>query len=240
LIVLTGIVTCAFANLASPLNNLPLPANISLTGAIDYCGGACSADTTCCLLSAGWGCCPTPNGVCCYDKAFCCKKGETCSETGCIPAVLPPKSCPGLGATGAAKNCKQTDTCCLQKLSTAAQDVRDAICCPFTNGVCCDVVVPLEVTNTGGLGGCCPAGSSCPPPADPKIGLAMSGGCLYDACATLGVPCDADWTCCGAAAGPPPTHACCPKGTTCVATGGCKPVTLGVDSFIGMIRAGEH
>uniref|UniRef100_A0A8C2W811 Granulin a n=1 Tax=Cyclopterus lumpus TaxID=8103 RepID=A0A8C2W811_CYCLU len=43
----------------------------------------CPDGNTCCRTSASsWGCCPTPNAVCCSDMQHCCPAGYTCSETG--------------------------------------------------------------------------------------------------------------------------------------------------------------
>ncbi|XP_040046250.2 granulin a [Gasterosteus aculeatus] len=43
----------------------------------------CPDGQTCCRTSATtWGCCPTPNAVCCSDMQHCCPEGHTCTETG--------------------------------------------------------------------------------------------------------------------------------------------------------------
>ncbi|CAI5676309.1 unnamed protein product [Oreochromis niloticus] len=46
----------------------------------------CGHDETCCRTSAtSWGCCPSPNAVCCSDMKHCCPTGYTCTKEGsCI------------------------------------------------------------------------------------------------------------------------------------------------------------
>ncbi|XP_012707382.2 granulin a isoform X2 [Fundulus heteroclitus] len=42
-------------------------------------------DTCCKTSSTTWGCCPSPNAVCCSDMKHCCPTGYTCTEEGsCI------------------------------------------------------------------------------------------------------------------------------------------------------------
>ncbi|XP_036943926.1 granulin a [Acanthopagrus latus] len=44
---------------------------------------SCPDGETCCRLSATtWGCCPSPNAVCCSDMIHCCPTGYTCTQTG--------------------------------------------------------------------------------------------------------------------------------------------------------------
>ncbi|XP_023269731.1 granulins-like [Seriola lalandi dorsalis] len=47
---------------------------------------SCKDGETCCKTSATtWGCCPSPNAVCCSDMMHCCPTGYTCTEAGaCI------------------------------------------------------------------------------------------------------------------------------------------------------------
>lgn len=47
---------------------------------------SCPDGQTCCRTSAtSWGCCPSPNAVCCSDMLHCCPTGYTCTDTGdCI------------------------------------------------------------------------------------------------------------------------------------------------------------
>ncbi|XP_030590985.1 granulin a isoform X2 [Archocentrus centrarchus] len=47
---------------------------------------SCADDETCCRTSAtSWGCCPSPNAVCCSDMKHCCPTGYTCTDEGsCI------------------------------------------------------------------------------------------------------------------------------------------------------------
>ncbi|XP_063760511.1 granulin a isoform X2 [Eleginops maclovinus] len=44
---------------------------------------SCPDGETCCRTSATeWGCCPSPNAVCCSDMKHCCPSGYTCTDTG--------------------------------------------------------------------------------------------------------------------------------------------------------------
>ncbi|XP_041824151.1 granulin a isoform X2 [Melanotaenia boesemani] len=44
---------------------------------------SCKDDETCCRTSSTtWGCCPSPNAVCCSDMKHCCPTGYTCTEAG--------------------------------------------------------------------------------------------------------------------------------------------------------------
>ncbi|KAK9534615.1 hypothetical protein VZT92_007048 [Zoarces viviparus] len=49
----------------------------------------CPDETTCCRTSAtSWGCCPSPNAVCCSDMQHCCPTGYTCTATGdCVKST---------------------------------------------------------------------------------------------------------------------------------------------------------
>ncbi|KAL0993328.1 hypothetical protein UPYG_G00106180 [Umbra pygmaea] len=49
------------------------------------CGGSfvCKEGETCCKVSSTtWGCCPSPNAVCCNDMKHCCPAGYICGEGG--------------------------------------------------------------------------------------------------------------------------------------------------------------
>uniref|UniRef100_A0A665TPF0 Granulins domain-containing protein n=1 Tax=Echeneis naucrates TaxID=173247 RepID=A0A665TPF0_ECHNA len=50
---------------------------------------SCKDEETCCRMSATkWGCCPSPNAVCCSDMQHCCPTGYTCTEGGaCIQST---------------------------------------------------------------------------------------------------------------------------------------------------------
>ncbi|XP_072224916.1 granulin a isoform X2 [Leuresthes tenuis] len=44
---------------------------------------SCSDDETCCKTSdTTWGCCPSPNAVCCSDMKHCCPTGYSCTDAG--------------------------------------------------------------------------------------------------------------------------------------------------------------
>uniref|UniRef100_A0A672FEZ9 Progranulin-like n=1 Tax=Salarias fasciatus TaxID=181472 RepID=A0A672FEZ9_SALFA len=49
----------------------------------------CPDGQTCCRISAtSWGCCPSPQAVCCSDMLHCCPNGYTCTEAGqCIQSA---------------------------------------------------------------------------------------------------------------------------------------------------------
>mmetsp|Transcript_52146 Transcript_52146/g.86705 ORF Transcript_52146/g.86705 Transcript_52146/m.86705 type:complete len:195 (+) Transcript_52146:54-638(+) len=53
----------------------------------------CPALTTCCEIGTPgkYGCCPSPEAVCCPDHQHCCPKGTKCDEksTGCSAAWAP-------------------------------------------------------------------------------------------------------------------------------------------------------
>ena len=54
----------------------------------------CPDGSTCCKQPSGdWGCCPSPNAVCCSDGEHCCPSGYKCSVNECViessPSVLP-------------------------------------------------------------------------------------------------------------------------------------------------------
>uniref|UniRef100_A0A3P8TVE3 Granulin a n=1 Tax=Amphiprion percula TaxID=161767 RepID=A0A3P8TVE3_AMPPE len=50
----------------------------------------CKDGQTCCRMSTTtWGCCPSPNAVCCSDMRHCCPTGSFCTEEGsCIQDPL--------------------------------------------------------------------------------------------------------------------------------------------------------
>ncbi|XP_015248492.1 PREDICTED: granulins-like isoform X1 [Cyprinodon variegatus] len=44
---------------------------------------SCPDNETCCRTSSTtWGCCPSPNAVCCSDMKHCCPQGSTCTDEG--------------------------------------------------------------------------------------------------------------------------------------------------------------
>ncbi|TDH03325.1 hypothetical protein EPR50_G00161570 [Perca flavescens] len=53
---------------------------------------SCPDKETCCRTSpTTWGCCPSPNAVCCADTKHCCPKGYTCTDSGdCTKDTLLP------------------------------------------------------------------------------------------------------------------------------------------------------
>ena len=104
----------------------------------------CPDNETCCKLKSGeYGCCPSPDAVCCSDGEHCCPHGYTCdlSAEKCVKdkkvlalkTVLSKKSrsvvkkvvCPD-----GQSECPDGNTCC--KLSSGQWG-----CCPLPNAVCC-------------------------------------------------------------------------------------------------------
>ncbi|XP_028268541.1 granulin a [Parambassis ranga] len=72
-----------------PLTPVYLPANTPLHSPSNHrdipCDSqtSCQDDETCCKTSATtWGCCPSPNAVCCSDMKHCCPTGFTCTDVG--------------------------------------------------------------------------------------------------------------------------------------------------------------
>ncbi|KAL3832722.1 hypothetical protein ACJMK2_024339 [Sinanodonta woodiana] len=51
---------------------------------------SCPGTETCCPSSTetGWGCCPSPNAVCCIDRLHCCPNGFVCSGLECATATV--------------------------------------------------------------------------------------------------------------------------------------------------------
>ena len=46
-------------------------------------GKSCPDKDTCCRTKNGYGCCPSPNAVCCSDMIHCCPEGTTCNDGHC-------------------------------------------------------------------------------------------------------------------------------------------------------------
>ncbi|KAG6920928.1 granulin precursor, partial [Chelydra serpentina] len=118
---------------------------------------SCPDGNTCCRLPTGaWGCCPSPQAVCCQDHIHCCPTGYTCDPSGsCLPALLSVPWAPKAPAhvLGAAQirgvkcnqtvSCEDGQTCCKSKMDTWA-------CCHLPNAVCCEDHQH-----------CCPGGYTC-------------------------------------------------------------------------------
>uniref|UniRef100_A0A4Q8K3E5 U94-Liphistoxin-Lth1a_1 n=1 Tax=Liphistius thaleban TaxID=1905330 RepID=A0A4Q8K3E5_9ARAC len=126
----------------------------------------CPDKTTCCQLPNGdYGCCPSPNAVCCSDHIHCCPENTTCDVRAgmCIQSsnekaqlllfkiMTVPLStfshkalavnsvvCPG-----GQSQCPDGSTCC--ELQSGAWG-----CCPLPNAVCCKDHLH-----------CCPQGTEC-------------------------------------------------------------------------------
>ena len=130
-------------------------------------GGICRDYTTCCRTTTGYGCCPHPNAVCCWDRLHCCREGYLCdlTEGVCVPdigvtkmdsnmiRVVPSKrffakldsggpSLKNVVCPDQQSECPDGDTCCPHGGQYG--------CCPLPNAECC----------TDGVH-CCPSGSTC-------------------------------------------------------------------------------
>ncbi|KAF6027550.1 GRN [Bugula neritina] len=116
---------------------------------------SCNVDYTCCKMESGeWGCCPTPNAVCCEDHLHCCPDGWVC-QSGSGECAKGLSTIPWLNKESAIVKAEQVEavqcdsthycpsgnTCC--KLSSGQWG-----CCPVLNAVCCSDHVH-----------CCPSGT---------------------------------------------------------------------------------
>ena len=209
----------------------------------------CPDGSTCCpLVTAGYGCCPTPEAVCCSDKIHCCPhqyycdpNSDKCSRGNSIipkftklPA-LPPLSqvlCPDDST-----ECNLNHTCC--EISSNVWD-----CCPLPKAVCCD----------GGY--CCSEGYTCDTrnmtckkengsiPIQNHVGMKILPGiehnivnnligASFNVCPDTKSECKDDQTCCVLNSGewgccqgtesvccPDMIH-CCPKNYKCESGGTC-------------------
>ncbi|GCB69524.1 hypothetical protein scyTo_0008402 [Scyliorhinus torazame] len=113
------------------------------------CNGtvSCPPDNTCCKEASGdWGCCPSPQAVCCEGADHCCPNGYTCDvkHKGCTqkPLSFPratneATNMKPLGKSRAlntkcddTKSCPTGSTCCRRRSGAWG-------CCPLTEAVCC-------------------------------------------------------------------------------------------------------
>ena len=198
-------------------------------------GSSCPGQETCCKLSsAGYGCCPYEEAVCCSDGKHCCPHGTTCDVAAgtCkrqkdgrnFPMSLSKVrkamvKCPDGSACPGQETCCKLSTggygCCTYEEAVCCSDGKH--CCP--HGTTCDVAAgtckpqtdgkkfpmsPLKVRKAMVK---CPDGSSCP--GQESCCELSSGG--YGCCPYEEAVCCSD------------KKHCCPHGTTCdVAAGTCK------------------
>merc|ERR1719259_1006594 len=135
-------------------------------------GSSCPSETTCCILASGsYGCCPTPNAVCCKDKIHCCPSGYICDlnsgrcqvkdgllslldekpandqiEDGSLPLLVKKPANYDVFSSVKCKDgssCPSETTCCI--LASGSYG-----CCPTPNAVCCKDKIH-----------CCPSGYIC-------------------------------------------------------------------------------
>eukprot|EP00062_Callorhinchus_milii_P021254 gi/632977774/ref/XP_007905535.1/ PREDICTED: granulins isoform X1 [Callorhinchus milii] len=118
---------------------------------------SCSAGHTCCQLPSGrFGCCPSPEAVCCADHRHCCPTGSTC-DTQAETCQMKGSSIPWLTKVQATVrgnveldvqcdgtvSCPTGATCC--RASSGGWS-----CCPLPQAVCCEDHIH-----------CCPTGHTC-------------------------------------------------------------------------------
>ncbi|XP_042199102.1 progranulin isoform X3 [Callorhinchus milii] len=196
---------------------------------------SCSAGHTCCQLPSGrFGCCPSPEAVCCADHRHCCPTGSTC-DTQAETCQMKGSSIPWLTKVQATVrgnveldvqcdgtvSCPTGATCC--RASSGGWS-----CCPLPQAVCCEDHIH-----------CCPTGHTCnltkgtcdvpgfpipwftKNPATVKDNEALSVMCDEIASCPSGTTCcrkpSGYWGCC-----PMPEAVCCedhihccPNGYTC-------------------------
>uniref|UniRef100_A0A4W3HTT6 Granulin n=1 Tax=Callorhinchus milii TaxID=7868 RepID=A0A4W3HTT6_CALMI len=196
---------------------------------------SCSAGHTCCQLPSGrFGCCPSPEAVCCADHRHCCPTGSTC-DTQAETCQMKGSSIPWLTKVQATVrgnveldvqcdgtvSCPTGATCC--RASSGGWS-----CCPLPQAVCCEDHLH-----------CCPTGHTCnlkkgtcdvpgfpipwftKNPATLKDNKALNVMCDKTASCPSGTTCcrkpSGYWGCC-----PVPEAVCCvdhvhccPRGLTC-------------------------
>ncbi|KAF6017204.1 GRN [Bugula neritina] len=98
---------------------------------------SCNVDYTCCKMESGeWGCCPTPNAVCCEDHLHCCPDGWVCQS--------------GSGELSKLKLFNVTPLITVLQETHVVASSGQWGCCPVLNAVCCSDHVH-----------CCPSGYTC-------------------------------------------------------------------------------
>ncbi|KAG0444110.1 hypothetical protein HPB47_014159, partial [Ixodes persulcatus] len=129
-------------------------------------GSSCLDQQTCCQSKNGsYGCCPTPEAVCCEDHETCCPKGTVCVEEiqACIglsemspmlkkvPAFRTEKK-PRLGQLTLPRPWVDFDGLCHPLRSDTCCQIQGGSygCCPYEDATCCSDDVH-----------CCPSGYEC-------------------------------------------------------------------------------
>ncbi|CAL8081093.1 unnamed protein product [Calicophoron daubneyi] len=131
----------------------------------------CLAGSTCCEMEGGgYGCCPSPNAVCCEDKKHCCPAGTKCSTSkqGCVKddeQVVPKIEVAGTPPSSHDNICPDNVSSCDDYRTCCPLIDGNYGCCPYNNGTCC-----------ADRHRCCPAGTVCSPDSNecthpPKSGL---------------------------------------------------------------------
>eukprot|EP00118_Oscarella_pearsei_P005356 m.24561 g.24561 ORF g.24561 m.24561 type:complete len:964 (+) comp28643_c0_seq1:107-2998(+) len=215
-------------------------------------GRSCPDNETCCLTTTAgvYGCCPSPNAVCCTDHIHCCPGGTTCdlangtcdSGNTVIPMVKKVEAqvkrvgnlhCPD------GSLCPNGNTCC----KTGSDEYG---CCPSVNAVCCSQGKH-----------CCPEGSSCIEsnhtcniPNGPSIAMLEKMQRVGVVCPDGG-ECSDNQTCCKVSSDQygccPVAHAvccadekhCCPEGYTCGSSSECVKESQAGAVMIDIISMAE-
>ncbi|EHB09254.1 Granulin [Heterocephalus glaber] len=189
---------------------------------------SCPPGNTCCrVASGGWGCCPTPEAVCCSKHEHCCPQGYLCTAEGQCQMDRPgvgmektpahPLSLARVGDLGCDQHtsCPVGQTCCPSLGGGWA-------CCQLPHAVCCE-----------DRQHCCPAGYTCNvkarscekglDAAHPAARLGLhSASRVTDVACGDGRFCRDEQTCCRDSQG---RWACCPfrQGFCCVDRRHCCP-----------------
>ncbi len=115
----------------------------------------CPDKNTCCPLPTnGYGCCPSPEAVCCEDMVHCCPHGHTCKADSCdnsdgvsVPMLT---KLPAVPHMDSANLCPDDMTECLKNETCCPVSDDKWGCCPTTDAVCC---------SNGSF--CCPHKTTC-------------------------------------------------------------------------------
>lgn len=190
---------------------------------------SCPQGHTCCRIASGeWGCCPTPEAVCCSDHGQCCPQGYLCTADG--HCQMGGRVMAGLEKTPAHPTplAHTGDVCCDKRTSCPVGQT----CCPSLGGgwACCQL--PHAVCCEDHQH-CCPAGYTCnvkartcekgTDAARPAARLALHpDGRVTDVACGDGHFCHDEQTCCRDSRG---GWACCPfrQGFCCTDRRHCCP-----------------
>ncbi|CAN8017220.1 unnamed protein product [Ixodes persulcatus] len=208
-------------------------------------GSSCLDQQTCCQSKNGsYGCCPTPEAVCCEDHETCCPKGTVCVEEiqACIglsemspmlkkvPAFRTEKK-PRLGRT---VQCPYRETECAAKESCSAKG-QHFMCCHFENGVHCERLLKYHPRQ---LCACCKKENVFALPSSNVLSPLVEDVNLSDVQCPDGGSCPDGQTCCQIQGG---SYGCCPyeDATCCSDDVHCCPSGYECDTSATSCRKGD-